>query len=295
MSTVIGTIINDCADAAAQARQELRFETLFGVKPTFLGVGSYAPVEAAGNVVDQLDVLTRFPLTEKKQDRIVLVNVAPRAAHIKQEWDNGTPFCYFRLGKTLVVSTLEEQCLSLVRDMDIAGEVELLDVPAVTAAAVQWGDLTQAEANRINHSQFRSLEFLPLVAYWLWRGKPVPATSYSLQELPRLTGQVWQIDNFCNAKTTLLPRDIGFGPGKTIKLAGGIEAVCYRRLADVPDGVTALTIGSSGYGPDRFLELVIGGCGQASVRYGLRVGSPVTVTKPTTGNTATIVQQGRRR
>ncbi|HSE29743.1 MAG TPA: hypothetical protein VLA77_04125 [Candidatus Saccharimonadales bacterium] len=275
MTNVVGTIITDCADGSARTRQELRFNTLFGVKPTFLGVGSYSPIEAAGNLLEQLDVLTKFPLADKNRQNIVLVNVAPRAEDIKQKWDNGTPFCYFRIDNTLVVSTYEGHCLALVRDLGIAGEVELLDVPTVTAAAVTWGDLLAAEAKKINHSQFRSLEFLPLAAYWLWKGRSVPSKKRSLAELPSPHNQVWQIDNFDNVKTTLLPEDIDFEQGKQVVLHNGQEATCYRRLADVPNGVTALTIGSSGYGLHRFLEVVIGGCGKAASAHSFSIGSSI--------------------
>jgi len=275
MKTVIGTIINDCADGYARTRQELRFDTLFGVKPTFLGVGSYSPIEAAGNLVDQLDVLTKFPLADKGRENIVLVNVAPRAEDVKQKWDNGTPFCYFRIGNTLVVSTYEGHCLALARDLGIVSEVELFDIPTVTAAAVQWGDLKVKEAEKINNSQFRSLEFLPLVAYWLWKGKSVPSKKQSLAELPSPKAQVWQIDNFDDVKTTLLPEDVDFVQGKEVTLFNGKQATCYRRLADVPDGVTGLTIGSSGYGPHRFLEVVIGGCGRAGAVHGFTPGDSV--------------------
>ena len=275
MTNVIGTIINDCADGSARTRQELRFDTLFGVKPTFLGVGSYSPIEAAGNLLDQLDVLTQFPLVDKSRDHIILVNVAPRAEDVKQKWDNGTPFCYFRIDNTLVVGTYEGHCLAFARDLGIVSEVELLDVPTVTSAAVEWGDLSPEEAEKINHSQFRSLEFLPVVAYWLWQGKSVPSKTQSLTELPSPRGQVWQIDNFENVKTTLLPEDIGFKQGKQIVLFNGEAATCYRRLADVPKGATALTIGSSGYGPHRFLEVTIGGCGKAGSLHGFDIGSSV--------------------
>jgi hypothetical protein len=275
MADVIGAIITDCADGSARTRQELRFNTLFGVRPTFLGVGSYLPIEAAGNLMDQLDVLTKFPLVDKDRMNIVLVNVAPRAEDIKQKWDNGTPFCYFRIGNTLVVSTYEGHCLALARDLGIIDEVELLDLPTVTAAAVKWGDLTTEEAERINNSQFRSLEFLPLAAYWLWQGKDVPSKTQSLAELPNSKDQVWLIDNFDNVKTTLVAEDIEFEQGKEVMLLNGVAATCYTRLADVPKDAVALTIGSSGYGPYRFLEVVIGGCGKAANLHGFAVGSHV--------------------
>lgn len=273
--SIIGTIITDCSDGSARTRQELRFNELFGVRPTFLGVGSYGPVEAAGTLIDQLDVLENFPLADKGRSKIVLVNVAPRGAHIKRKWDNGTPFCYFRMGNTLVFSTFEDSCLSLARDFGITDKVELFDIPTVMAAAVEWGDLTTEQAAKITNTQFRSLEFLPLVAYWVWQGKPVPSSTESLAELASVKGLVWYVDNFDNVKTTLLPADIAFEEGKKVTLANGAEAICYKRLADVPDGVTALTIGSSGYSADRFLEVVIGGRGKAASVHGCTIGQPV--------------------
>jgi hypothetical protein len=275
MPNIIGTIITDCADANAQARQELRFDTLFGVKPTFLGVGSYSPFEAAGNLIEQLDVLTNFPLSDKDRQNVVLVNVAPRGEDVQKKWDNGTPFCYFRTGNTLVASTYEGQSLALARDFGVVDTVELFDIPTVTAAAVEWGDLTPEQAERINHTQFRSLEFLPLVAYWVWQGKPVPSTPQSLAELPSAKGKAWFIDNFDNVKTTLLPEDVAFEDGKQVTLSNGRTATCYTRLTDVPQNATALTIGSSGYGEHRFLEVVIGHRGKAATEHGFTIGASI--------------------
>jgi hypothetical protein len=248
---------------------------LFGVKPIFVGVESYEPLEAAGNLIDLLDVLVNFPLGDRGRDSIVLVNVAPRGEDVQEKWDNGTPFCYFKVGRVLVVSTYEGHCLALARDLGIVREVELLDVPTVTSAAIKWGDLTTKEAEKVSHSQFRSLEFLPLVAYWLWQGKPVPSRKWSLDALPSAKGQVWFVDNFDDVKTTLLPEDVGFEQGKAVTLANGETAVCYRRLADVPQNITALTIGSSGYGRHRFLEVVIGHRGRAGNEHNFILGSSV--------------------
>lgn len=272
---MIGSIITDCADDNARARQELRFKTLFDVTPSFLGVSSYNSIEAAGNLVEQLDVLTNFPLADKITDAIVLVNVAPRSKDIKEKWENGTPFCAFKTGSTLVVSTYEGLCLALARDFDITDSVQLFDIPTVTKMAVTWGDLTEEQAQRINNTQFRSLEFLPLVAFWLWRGRDVPHTVKKLDELPSADGQAWFIDNFGNIKTTLTEKSVGFKEGKVIKLHGGTEATCYRRLADVPSGAIGLTVGSSGYGQQRFLEVVIGQTGHAAKQLGMTVGSVI--------------------
>ncbi len=279
MSDISGTIITDCKDDLARVRQELRFESLFGSKPSFMGVGSYSPIEAAGNLMDVLDVLINFPLSDKNRENIVLVNVAPRGEDVQKKWDNGTPFCYFRIGKTLVASTYEGHCLALARDLGIVDEVGLFDIPTVTAAAVEWGDLTAEEAYKINHTQFRSLEFLPLVAYWVWKGRPVPEQRQSLADLPSARGFVWHVDNFDNAKTTLLPEDVEFEQGKQVELANGKTAACYKRLADVPKGTTALTVGSSGFGAHRFLEIAVGHRGRAAAEHDLVVGSRVIAAK----------------
>lgn len=275
MGKLIGSIITDCADDNARTRQELRFKSLFGVLPSFLGVSSYNSIEAAGNLVEQLDVLTNFPLTSSAPDSVVLVNVAPRSGSIKKKWENGTPFCMFRTGRTLVASTYEGHSLALARNLGITSSVELFDIPTVMKAAVEWGELTESEAKRIVNTQFRSLEFLPLAAYWAWQGRDVPSTTQPLDELPDTSGQAWFIDNFGNVKTTLNEKSIGFEEGKEVTLANGTVATCYRRLADVPSGAVALTVGSSGYGNDRFLEVVIGQTGRASEQLGLAVGSPI--------------------
>lgn len=273
--SIIGSIITDCADDNARTRQELRFQSLFGSMPSFLGVSSYNSIEAAGNLVEQLDVLENFPLLAGDTSNVLLVNVAPRSHDIKQRWENGTPFCAFRTGKTLVVSTYEGHCLALARDLGITASVELFDIPTVTKAAVAWGELTEEQAESINNTQFRSLAFLPLVAHWLTQGREVPSTTQPLDDLPSAHGQVWHIDNFGNAKTTLTKKDVDFQEGAPITLAGGVTATCHRRLADVPRGTTALTVGSSGYGEHRFLEIVIGSTGHAAEEYGLQVGTRV--------------------
>ncbi len=283
MPSIIGSIITDCADSNARARQELRFASLFGVKPAFLGVGAKAPdIEAAGNLLDQLDALGSVPTSSADAQAIVLVNVAPRGDKIRQKWHNGTPFCYVRVGNALIVSIYAGSALSLLREYGLADSVELLDVPTVTAAAVKWGELHKEQAERINHTQFRSFEFLPLAAYWLIQNKPVPSEAQPIEASHDIHGKVWCVDSFGNAKTTLLPRDIDFEEGKAVTLADGKTATCHRRLADVPKNETALVVGSSGYGKNRFLEVVVQwqddgfhGSDSAATRHNLDVGSTV--------------------
>lgn len=278
-----GAIITDCADANARARQEMRFASLFGGKPTFVGVGAdvvlgegnkASDIAAAGDLIDLINASHELPSASPDQKTVILMNVAPRGGKTRKQWDNGTPFCYFHVGNALVVSTYARRCLTLIRDMGLVDSVELLDVPTVTAEAVKWGELTENQADRMNHTQFRSFEFLPFVARWICDERPVPSEKVTLGNLPGIEPSVWCTDIFGNCKTTLLPRDIGFEEGGTVMIAGGHTAVCYKRLADVPRNETALVIGSSGFGDDRFLELVIQR-GNAAKTYGLSLGSPV--------------------
>ncbi|HEX3082139.1 MAG TPA: SAM hydroxide adenosyltransferase [Candidatus Saccharimonadia bacterium] len=277
-------IITDCADGNARVRQELRFEALFGVKPAFLGVGGVAPdLEAGGNLLDALDGLTNLPASRAGQEAVVLVNVAPRGDGVRRRWANGTPFCYFWVGRTLVVSTYAGRALALAAACGLVNEVEVVDLPAVVAAARHWGELTEAQAERINHTQFRSLEFLPLVAYWLTAGRSVPSEPAPV-EAADVRGRVWCVDNFGNVKTTLTEDEVDFEEGREVHLADGQTAVCFRQLADVPRDTSALVIGSSGYGGTRLLEVVVqwrdggfAGSHTAAGRHGLFVGSSVLV------------------
>lgn len=295
MSQLIGSIITDCSDDNVRARQELRFTNLFGVRPTFTRVGQEAPgLEAGGHLLDQLDVLANNPKSVPQAEALILVNVAPRGGKTKEIGDNGTPFCYFRVDNALVVCTAASGCLDLVHWCGAVDEIELLDIPTVTKAAVEWGELTEEQANRINNTQFRSLEFLPLVAYWLRSGKPVPSTKQKVEVAHDTAGKVWYIDNFGNAKTTLVAEDIGFEQGKKVTLADGLSATCYRRLADVPKDESALTIGSSGYRTKRFLEVVVQwheggvyGSSSAYKRHGMRIGSSVLLSE---GDAAHLLQ-----
>jgi len=283
MSKITGSIITDCADNNARSRQQLRFSQLFGVQPTFHGVGGIAPeTEAAGNLIDQLASLSNLPESVSDTNAVVLVNVAPRGDGVRAKWDNGVPFCYFHVGSALVVSTYTEQILGIIASKGLAHSVELLDTPTVTAAAVEWGEITAEQRERINHTQFRSLEFLPLVAYWVLNGREVPVVTKTIVPGDDISGKVWCIDNFGNAKTTLVASDIDFQEGKKVLLADGTGATCYRRLADVPKGETALVIGSSGFGTERFLEIIVqwqdggfNGSGSAAERHKLTVGSAV--------------------
>jgi hypothetical protein len=284
MPRIIGSIITDCADSNARTRQELRFASLFGVTPSFIGLGAKDPdIEAGGNLIDQLGTLNNMPVSAVTDvTPVILVNVAPRGDKIRKKWNNGTPFCYVRVNNTLIVSTYAGRTLSLLDQFGLADSVEVMDIPTVVAAAVAWGDLSRKQADHIMNTQFRSLEFLPLAAYWLTQGRNVPSEAHPIETDSDIRGRVWCIDSFGNAKTTLTESDVSFEEGKKMVLTDGSEATCHRRLADVPKDESALVVGSSGLDTGRFLELVVQwrddgfhGSYSAASRHSLSVGSTV--------------------
>lgn len=270
-----GVIITDCSDDNARARQQVRFSKLFGVVPTFVGLESEnKSLEGAGQLVDALDAAL-LPGSYPETPTLVLLNVAPRGDDVRQKHQNGTPFCYFKVGNTTVLSTYEGSGLSLVHKLGLVSTVHLFDIPTVTRAFVKNRILTPSQAEYVKNTQFRSLEFLQLAARELYGGiLELPGQIADVAEHSPEQGNVWFTDIFGNCKTTLLPEDIDFEPGKVVELEGGGKATCYPHLADVPTAETGLTIGSSGYINRRWLELVIQK-GRASEKYGITVGSQV--------------------
>ncbi len=255
------TIINDCRDANAAGRQASRASSLFGFPATFIGVGN--DLEAAGNLIDVLDA-------GEGREGIILVNVAPRHGQAKK-WPNGSPFGYFWYQKTLIIASIDRFTLSLAKKLRVTDEVEILDLAEVVDVMIQKHFLPDHLRDTIVNSQFRSYEFLPRLAQLLLMGKRIPSQNYSMEKILDAPKAIWLVDNFGNCKTTLLPEDIAFGVGKTISTKEGVFPT-YARLKDVPDGKTAMVIGSSGLEEKRFLEIVIQGV-SAAEHFGLSSGT----------------------
>lgn len=270
-----GVIITDCGDQNARTRQQLRFGSLFGVRPEFIGLGPDNPdLEAAGQLVDVLDAVST-PVAYPSTPIAVLVNVAPRGDDIRSKWENGTPFCYFHYDIATVLAPYEGRALSLAHKLGMVSIVNLLDVPQVTRHLTAEDILSAREAENINNTQFRSLEFLPLVARELLGGRFIPAEQIELVGPQNVGAQVWFVDSFGNVKTTLLSGDVDFEAGKKV-IINNREVTCYERLTDVPTSEFGLTIGSSGYGDKRFLE-VVKQKGRAADEFGLSIGDEVLI------------------
>lgn len=259
------TIINDCKDENARARQETRAAAFFNAPVVFVGVQN--DIDAAGNLIDVLDAAG-------DTEGVVLVNVAPRSGEAKR-WGNGTPFCFFRYKNQLVVSSIDGFTLSLVKKLTIVREVSLMDTPTVLDALFKAGHISDDAKEYITRTQFRSFEFVPRVAHALVLGMPVPATSVAIDEIKDIGGVVWWVDNFGNIKTSLLPEDILFRSGGICTTAFGAFKM-YDNLKDVPDAETAVVVGSSGMAGKRFVEIVTQGR-SASEKLRLSVGSAVAI------------------
>ena len=129
--------------------------------------------------------------------------------------------------------------------------------------------------DRISITQFRSYNFLPRIAHYLWDKKDVVGEKWSLYEVPEVPEAIWWVDSFGNCKTTLFSDEIGFEDKKKIQTNLG-KLTCYKSLKDVPDKQAALIVGSSGLGQKRFIELVVQG-GRAAGAFNLRVRDEVKI------------------
>lgn len=264
------TIITDCIDANAFGRQMTRAAALFGFPPVPVAITSEfeAPsdLEAGGHLIDMLDASRGRP-------GIVLVNKAPRSGKAKK-WKNGTPFGYFWYDKTLVVSSVDGYALSLVKKFGLADKIHVFDIPTVAEYAKQNGLMDHYDADYLVTTQFRSFEFVPHAAKWVFDGHAVPTEELLIQEVPDCPPSVFFYDNFGNLKTTVFPDEVGFEAGKTLHLEHFGNLVCYDRLKDVPNFHTGLVVGSSGMKDKRFLEIMTQGRSARDL-FQARIGTPV--------------------
>lgn len=238
------TIINDCKDDNAVGRQMSRLAALGATGLSFVGVDS--DLEASMQLIDILDATEGRP-------GLILVNVAPRGGTATQ-FENGTPFAYFRYGETLIVTSVDGYALSAVKQLGLIEAVALLDTHTSAPALVAAGIVSEEAAARIPTTQFRSFDFTPRAGLYLFNGGSLPHERYDLTNVPDLPQAIWHIDNFGNCKTTLRRTDISADSPTKTRFG---DFPFFTQLKSVPDHTAALTEGSSGLGPTRFLELVI--------------------------------------
>jgi hypothetical protein len=240
------SIFTDCRDSNVRARQEIRYSSLVpeGVATCY---GVTVDIEATGCIVDALDAGRETP-------QIIVGNVARRE---NKKYKNGSPFSYVKIGNAIIIGT--PTIFPLLAKLGLATEVYETDVYTVCSKF-----LDETEARRIADSQFRSFEYLPLLAKWLHEGQEIPAETVTI-ELPS-DNQIWFVDNFGNCKTTVLDRS---------ELSESQQALpFYERLSFVPVGENAIVRGSSGYKDTRFLEITTQGESTAN-KFGYKVGDLV--------------------
>lgn len=208
-------------------------------------VGVDSDIEASIQLIDMLDATEGRP-------GVILVNVAPRGGHTTQ-WENGTPFAYFWHHETLIISTVDGFALSGVKKHLGLTAVNLLDTHTSAQTMEKADFLPEDAAFRLPSSQFRSFDFTPRAGAFMARGNKLPSEPYELENIPDLPAAIWHIDNFGNCKTTLTREDVAHQEHLDTRF-GSLPVIA--QLRDVPDETDAVTVGSSGIGNTRFLELV---------------------------------------
>jgi len=263
------TIINDCRDQNAKLRQISRVGSLFencsvncfGVKSDF---------EAAGFLLDAIDAF-------EGRKGVIIVNVARREGK-GRKWKNGTPFGFFWREKTLIVTSVGGICgsaLSLAKKADLLKEFFIMDIPEVLNS-VSEKELDDKTKKRIADSQFRSFDFLPRAAFWLFSGRKLPCKKYDLSNIADKKNHIWFIDNFGNIKTTIFEDELKINNNEIkLKINGKARKFnFYKRLKDAPDKSIAVVLGSSGIGEKRFAEIVLRG-GSAALKLKANAGMEI--------------------
>lgn len=259
------TLITDCVDPNALARVNFRLSTLCPKFRLIQVVPVASDLEAAGNLVDLLDA------AEGRRGAI-LVNVAPRNGHAKK-WSNGSPFGYFRVSRTVVVATIDGLTLSLAKKVGLVSNLKVLDTASAVEQLVALQELAPDKIGRVIATQFRSFEFLPRVAKVLALGKELEGEVLPLSEIQDAPKAIFWQDNFGNLKTTVLPDELPSHNGHVQPWPNQSLPFFYG-LRQVPDNQPAVIVGSSGFGQNRFLEVVVQGA-SAATWFNLKSGDPI--------------------
>ena len=243
------TIINDCFDQNAKLRQIARTGSLFkNCSVSCFGVKS--DLEAAGFLVDAIDAFGG-------REGVIMANVAPRDKKAKK-WKNGTPFGFFWNKKTLIVSSVDGFTLSLAKKLGVIKDFYILDIEEALNS-ISDKELDKNIKRRIANSQFRSFDFLPRAASWIVEKRDIPFNKYDLSKVSNAPDAIWFVDNFGNTKTTLLKEEINLDTenNAVMKIAGKqIKLSFCDMLNNLPDKAIGITVGSSGIGEKRFLEII---------------------------------------
>lgn len=252
------SIITDCHCDNAAGRQITRTTSLTGCTTNLIKVKN--DIEAAGNIIDQLDSSDNHP-------SVIVANIAPRSSNswwlkntdsIFKKHHNGTPFCYFWVNNKLVISTLDGLTLSLVKKLNLTDSIEVIDLEKTLEIIHQHKLITSDQKNYIASSQFRSFDFVPRVVQLLLKKINPISNKLSINQIPDAPNSIWWVDNFGNSKTTLFKHELDISENNIVSTKFG-QFPFYSHLNDVPASTTALIEGSSGVNNKRFIELITQG------------------------------------
>ena len=257
------TIINDCNDPNDAGRQLIRASYLFGVHATFVAIKN--EIEASGNIIDAIDALDDKP-------GVIIANVSPRGGKSKK-FINGSSFGYFWYKNILVVSSVDGQILSLIKKFALTKFINVLDTEKTLSILARKGKIKKEQINYIKNSQFRSFDFEPRIAAFLFKNKNVESKKLLINKIPDAPAIIWWVDNFGNCKTTIFAKELNLKPGDFVKTKFG-KLKYYEHLKDIPDKKLAIITGSSGLGENRFLEIVVQG-GSAAKKLGIKSGDKI--------------------
>lgn len=261
------TVITDCHDSNALGRQSTRYASLFGLNPSFVSVsGSMdysAELETAGDVIDCLDA-------GLGREGLIVFNVAPRGGHGALR-ENGSPFGYFKYGRTFVFGTIDGLVLPFLKNFGLLDEVFVSDLEQTMRLAVEEEIAGEGDLKKSLSTQFRSFDYLPFASCVLKKRGALPGKTEKVADLPKeFSGQIWKIDNFGNMKTSVLASDV---KGGVLKTKWGDFRI-YERMKDAPLGEVCAVVGSSGLDDKRFVEIIRRGenCAEAlSARVGEKI------------------------
>jgi hypothetical protein len=258
--------INDCKDENARLRLSARSGELIGDTAAFAGAES--DLSASGLLIDALAALDAYADGQRgERKHAILVNVAPRSGAAKK-YENGTPFCYFWVGKVLVFSTFDGLTLSLVKKFALTDSVRVLDTHEALRVMRAGGLIDEQTEEYVAGTQFRSMEFSPRAAAFLMHAGELPGEDVSISEIADAPRAVWFVDNFGNCKTTLTEAELH---GDIAVNVGGQTLPHTARLKDLPDGEAGLVTGSSGLSQNHFLEIMMQG-NSAAAHFKLAIG-----------------------
>ncbi|MDQ6985471.1 MAG: hypothetical protein Q9M91_04950 [Candidatus Dojkabacteria bacterium] len=263
------TIIND-GDSQSIARAASRLGSLFNSSVTTFNVGKFADLSLAGNLIDIID-------SYEDREGIIIANSAPRH-DLAKKWENGTPFGYFRYKNLIISSTIDGNCLSLVKKLKLVSKIKVTDIKKVLNWAKEENEISDDMLiNRIIKSQYRSFDYQPRLVKWIYDYGDVPNVELEIKDVIDLEPSIYWIDNYGNCKTTVLPEEFDFKPGEMVLTNFG-ELKCYNRMKDVPNREEALVIGSSGIDNKRFVEIISQG-ESASEKLGINIGDQIIFKK----------------